>query len=290
MITLKRFSLILLACFTLVFVIFVSWFFVFLVKREPMYHSFNIDNFSKYPYSLSEIKTGDLILQRSKQKKWLTRALWGCALTHVGVFHRCMHTGKLKIFDVYSGIHYTAYEDTLLSYEGDLFIRPLKQPLDNETLALTQDLIDTLFLHANYEGDTRNVFIRNESRSTSIPSVYCGTKTALRENPFDVNRTEFPIQNLLSSCVSRHIFGKDSSNDYALVCTDVIFILLQKWGIININEIATCIEPDWFAFPGYSKELDTAYGDMTILKDFRLKRIPNGKLHIILNDITVRFT
>jgi hypothetical protein len=267
-------------------------FLFYVVLHEPIYRSFDIRKYKRFCSSLDKLKTGDLILCRNFRMGWLYRGIWGCQITHVGLLHRCIHTGRLYVFEAVEGIHYTLLEDMQFTYSGDIFVRQLKTPLNEEQLQWTQRIIDKLYKGANKSPTTRCLAI-NDPKMPNPVRAYVSNRLEDRDDPFQLNRTGETKTKSVCSCVASHLFQMHDNQigSYAIVCTDVVYIMLQKWGILSATETRRCILPDWIAFE--SEEINRSYGEMLILKDYnmeteRLQVENNDSAKIIINDITAR--
>jgi hypothetical protein len=282
-------------CLLGVFIAMVLWVLCYLISNEPIYRSFDIRKYKRFPKEKwDEIKTGDLLICRNNRMSWIFRGLWGCQTTHVGVFHRSLENNKLYVFEAVDGLHYTLFEDVYFTYSGDLFVRQLKEPLSQESIEWTQDTIDHLYNHENRSPNARCITFRDDTMPVPV-RAFVSTNPLHRNEPFQIHRNSENRMRTLCTCTLTHLVTitdlTQNIASYAVVCTDVILVLLKQWKLVPDDLNKQCIKPDWFSFQ--SPEINAVYEEMMVLKDYhqgieRKSHLSNLNGKIISNDISLR--
>lgn len=263
----------------------------FLYDQAPIYSDFNITDYKRFS-EIDQIKTGDLFITRHTETNIIYASVYGSRFTHVGMFHRCSKTNRLFVFDVMNGMHYLLWEDMIKLYKGHAFIRRLRKPLSSHQLHLFQHMIDDLYQNQNTNAEIRHVVSHNERFFGPVSQYVNMNKTTLGETPFELHAETDHLRAVraMGTCLNRYMLkNENASSDFAIVCTDVIYVLLQQLEIISKNKRSICIKPDVFAFRG-DEELDRAYFDTEILKNYFTDPIrkARGNNTVYVNDITYR--
>ena len=257
---------------------------------------FNLGDYERFD-NLDEIKTGDLFLGRHCEANQIHAAIYGSRFTHAGMFHRCRYTNRLFVFDVMVGVHYMTWKDCAKLYRGHAMIRRLRKPLEERQLVLFQEMIDDLLKRHNKNPEVHHLTSRNNDMFVPAFQYINMNKINLGESPFERNtplKKDGPFSSRGTKagllCVQRHLFQQeDTQANFAVMCTDMLFILLQQLDIISKEKRAICIKPDFFVYP-CNKELDAAYFKTEILRNYfiDMTRDPHGDNIIFANNSTIR--
>jgi len=264
---------------------------VFIVPIRHVYDNFDINLFEKFQGNQESIKTGDLYFTRHCEMKLFDKIRYGTSFTHAGIFHRCLYTGRLFVFDFHNGLNYVLYEEALKLYKGHAFIRQKKNSLNESQLKNLQKIIDESFHALNKDLDTKMLASINSKIHGPMCHTLLMTKVEDEEFPFDSKK--HPNYSSISAflpCVQRHLFKQQEKgqSEYGIVCTDFIYLCLQRWGVLPKDRTQSCSKPDWFA---YSNQLiDDFYFPTQIVKHFTndYKRFIFEDNEIVINDFTHR--
>lgn len=224
----------------------------------------NFNHQSTESADLCTIASGDLYLSRYEGACCISdrvlRGLTGPGWTHVGVFHRDLHTGQLYVLDFGDvGVEHGSIEDRLHFYPGHIGVRRLKNPLDSQTVLHFEDLVNKV-LRGHSEQQRGSITVATHQpgqfrvvRLNTDPNIDAATLVDLRQAGTGTSL-------FWEACVS-----KPADMDHSAICTDFTRVILQRLGVLPREPFDTCTHPDYYA---RNEDIEQVYQSVELLKHF----------------------
>lgn len=237
----------------------------------------------KKTVNIADVKSGDLCLSRflgancSTNEELLSR-MSGPSWSHVGLFHRDLHTGQLFLFELSGndGVQYSTMENRMQYYAGHIAVRHLHNPLTQPQLDELQRLVDETMLEENHVGDSVEVstFRRDRRRVVDFDPA----KPLVN---YDYEATQASA--FLEACGLPRL-----KRPVSAVCTDFVRTVLERISVLCVVDVygygtplrTTCLHPDFFIT---DRQINELYGPVMALKNF-YKEHDTSVNHCIFDD------
>ncbi len=254
-------------------------------------------------YNDSLIKSGDLYLARDLNSSFIKKVLWASYMTHVAIFHRCIYTGRLFVFEFggsSGALTYELWDKKKYTYHGNLYLSPLIDPLSMQQLQQFQSIIDNI-----YDFENKNLNYFTLSRKAKLVPTTPGESTNQTKS---IDAFIFPMTprsetsaleiesisdyDIIATCGLNCIFptirSKNISTAKGIVCTDLTQAIYHKLGLIPATDLQVCLVPKWFhTNPSFIKYFNSS---IFILRDetriISVKSDPNSTYEIDANGFT----